>query len=305
MPDRLNWDDLRLVQAIAETRSLGGAADRLGLNHSTVFRRLGALEDQLRLKLFERARVGYAATPEGAEMVALARRMADDVLDFERKIAGGDAKPSGELRIATNDSMVAYLLPPVLARFREAYPDIRLDMVVGNQPLNLSRRDADVALRATDTPPDTLVGRRIASIAWAIYAAPEVLARYGDPWRADAPWIGYGEALASVPAVRMINERVAVERIVYRTSTVVGQIEAAAAGVGFSCAPCFVGEIDARVVRCNEPQAEIGRGLWLLTHPDLRHSARVRAFMEFVGAELTRRRRLIEGAAAPAPAPAA
>jgi DNA-binding transcriptional LysR family regulator len=295
--ESLNWDDFRLIQAIAETRSLGGAAERLGLNHSTVFRRLGALEEQLRLKLFERARVGYSPTGPGAEMIALARRMADDIVDFERKIAGGDVKPSGEVRVATNDSMVAYLLAPVASRFRDAFPEIRLDMVVGNQALNLARRDADVALRATDTPPDTLVGRRIASIAWATYAAPALLARYGQPDHPQAPWIGYGEALASVPAVRELGEKVPASRIVYRTSTVVGQVEAATAGLGFAVMPCFVGDSHGGVKRCGAAHVDKGRGLWLLTHPDLRHSARVRAFMDVCGAELTRRRKLIEGGA--------
>lgn len=293
----LNWDDFRLIQAIAETRSLGGAAEKLGLNHSTVFRRLGALEDQLALKLFERARVGYAPTGPGAEMVALARRMADDIIEFERKIAGGDVKPAGEVRVATNDSMVAYLLAPVVAGFREVYPDICLDMLVGNQALNLARRDADIALRATDTPTDTLVGRRVASIAWAIYAAPALIARFGEPDHPEAPWIGYGEALAGVPAVRELGEKVPASRIVYRTSTVVGQVEAAAAGIGFSIMPCFVGDAHASVARCGAAHLDKGRGLWLLTHPDLRHSARVRAFMDFAGAELLRRRKLIEGGA--------
>ena len=292
---RLNWDDFRLIQAIADTRSLGGAADRLGLNHSTVFRRLGALEDQLGLQLFERARVGYTPTPSGMEMVSLSRRMADDVLEFERKIAGSDLKPSGELRLATNDSMVAYLLAPILAGFRAAFPDIRLDVVVGNQALNLSRRDADIALRATDAPPDTLVGRRLASIAWGVYAAPEILARYGSPDHPEAPWIGYGEPLANVPAVRALNEKVGADRIVYRTSTVVGQVEGAAAGLGFAAIPCFVADQHPGVRRCGPADIEGGRGLWLLTHADLRHSARVRAFMDYAGAELTKRRKLLEG----------
>jgi DNA-binding transcriptional LysR family regulator len=100
----ISWDEFRLVKAIAETGSLAGAGDVLSLNHSTVFRRLNALEQDLGSRLFERARTGYVPTPAGEEMVALASRMFDEVIEFERRVSGRDVKPSGELRVTTNDS---------------------------------------------------------------------------------------------------------------------------------------------------------------------------------------------------------
>lgn len=291
----LNWDDFRLIRLIAETRSLGGAAERLGINHSTVFRRLGALEEQLGVKLFERARVGYAPTAAGEEMVALAKRMGDDIVEFERRVAGAAIKPSGDLRVTTNDSMVAYLLAPVIAGFLQSFPDIRVEMIVGNQALNLSKRDADVAIRATDTPPETLVGRRIGSIAWSTYGTEKLVEIWKSPDNPDAPWIGYSDALSGVPAVRRINDSVATHRIVYRTTTVVGQAEAAAESIGFASMPCFVGDRFTALRRLTPPERESGRGLWLLTHPDLKQSARVRAFMDYAGAALLKRRGMIEG----------
>src|SRR5918998_4565559 len=178
----LDWDDFKLVKIIAEANGLAGAADRLGVNHSTVFRRLGQLEEGLGVKLFERHRTGYALTAAGEEMAALAERMEEDVATFARKLAGQALAPAGELRITTNDTLLVHLLTPLFARFAKACPDVRLDVVLANQALNLSKRDADVAVRATDSPPETLVGRRTATIAWAIYSRG---ADFPEPGRVD------------------------------------------------------------------------------------------------------------------------
>ena len=294
MPLRFDWDDFRLVQAIAETGSLNGAAEKLGLNHSTVFRRLGAIEETVGQKLFDRLRAGYEPTAVGADMAALAEKMSAGVSEFERRLAACDPAPAGDLRVATNDTLATYLLPQICAGFRELYPAVRLDLVVGNAATNLSRRDADVALRATPAPLETLVGRRIAELHWAVYAAPELRARHPDPDAPDAPWIGYGEAMRALPVARSLDERVGAERIVYRTSSVVGQVEAASARIGFAALPCFVGDVHPGVERVGAPY-DIGRALWMLTHEDLRHSARVRAFMAYFGDELSKRKKLFEG----------
>ena len=151
--NQVAWDDFRLVKAIADTRSLNGAAAILNINHSTAFRRLTDLEKRLGTVLFERHRTGYALTPAGDEMAQLASRMDDDVGSFMRKLAGQSLIPTGELRVTTNDTLLVYLLMPVFAAFRRAFPTINLDVVLTNQPLNLSKRDADIAILATDNPP--------------------------------------------------------------------------------------------------------------------------------------------------------
>ncbi len=128
----LSWDDFRYVKAIADTSSLGGAAQLLGVNHSTVFRRLGQIEQQLGSRLFERRRAGYALTACGEEMVRLAERLGEDITSFERKVTGQDLRPSGELRVTCNDVVLLHLLTDVLAGFRRACPEIVLDVVVSN-----------------------------------------------------------------------------------------------------------------------------------------------------------------------------
>ena len=299
-PDTLAWDDFKLVRLIAEAKSLAGAAERLGVNHSTVFRRLGQLEEALGTKLFERHRTGYALTPAGEEMAALAERMDEDVAGFARKLAGQVLSPAGELRVTTNDTLLAHLLTPLFARFSERCRDVRLDVVLSNQALNLSKRDADVAIRATDNPPETLVGRRAATIAWALYGRA---ADFPAPGAVDLVglyerrWVALGDNLAFLKAARFVRDHVAPERIVYKVNTVLGLTEAVEAGIGIGPLPCFIADARPALVRLSPPNPDFSTGLWLLTHPDLRHSARVRVFLDFLAAEIAKQRKYLEGGA--------
>ena len=289
------WDEFRLVRAIAEARSLAGAADALGINHSTVFRRLGSLEKAMGARLFERSRTGYAPTAAGEKMVDLANRIADEIVDLERKITGQDLRPSGDLRLTTNDTLLVHLLSEVFVGFRRAFPEINLDIVVGNEPLNLSKRDADIALRATERPPESLIGRRLAGIRWAIFAAS------GDAPKnftaSDARrynWIGLSDGIGGPKPTKWLLDNAGADRIVYKLNTVLGLAEAVAAGGGMALIPCFIGAATPGLTRVAFPEPEIEAGLWLLTHPDLKNTARVRAFMDYTAAEIGKRRAIIE-----------
>jgi DNA-binding transcriptional LysR family regulator len=297
----LDWDDFRLVKIIAEANGLAGAAERLGINHSTVFRRLGQMEDNLGVKLFERHRTGYVLTPAGEEMTMLAEQMDENVTTFTRKLAGQAVSPAGELRVTTNDTLLVHLLTHIFARFIKANPEMRLDVVLANQALNLSKRDADVAIRATDDPPETLIGRRVATIAWAVYGRAADFPEQPSPDSPDSQalfsrtWVALGDNLAGLKAARFVRERVAPENIVYKVNTVLGLAEAVEAGTGIGPLPCFIADAKPNLVRLSHINPEFSAGLWLLTHPDLRQSARVRAFMDFMAAEIGRQRRWIEG----------
>ena len=275
----MNWDDFRLVRAIAEARSLVGAADALGLNHSTVFRRLGQIEADLGRPLFERSRAGYAPTGAGEEMISLANRMSDGVVEFERRLAGQDERPRGELRVTTTDSMFASLLAPMFATFREAYPEIRVDVIASNASLNLSRRDADVAIRATSEPPDTLVGRKVGMMAWGVYAKKDSDLARCDPVGPDALYIGFGPPMEEIEPALWIARNVPAARVVARVNTMHIAALGAAAGLGLAVLPRVVGDGMPELIRVNaRPPAP--NAVWLLTHADLKGAARVRAFMD-------------------------
>jgi len=294
----LSWDDFRYVKAIADARSLGGAAATLGVNHSTVFRRLDQIERRLGSRLFERGRGGYALTPSGEEMVELADRVGDDITSFERKITGLDLRPSGELRITSSDTVLLYLLTDVLADFRRAYPEIVIEVVVSNAMLNLSKRDADVAVRASYNLSDTLASHRVARIAWAIFGPKRMAGTpfdlQSDPARHN--WVTFADHIAVARASKWLKDHAVDERqVVYRVNTMLGLGEAVAGGTGLALLPCFIGQSVASLARLSPPLPELEGQLWLLTHPDLRNTARVRAFIDFCAASIAKRRKFIEG----------
>ncbi|AMJ59078.1 LysR family transcriptional regulator [Bosea sp. PAMC 26642] len=299
MNANLAWDDFRLIKAISDHDGLTGAAAALGVNHSTVFRRLGQIEEQLGLPLFERRKTGYVATVAGSEMTALAGRMEEDVTAFGRKLAGRDVAPSGEVRVTTTDTLYLNMLLPIFAAFRNAHPLIRLDVVIDSQTLNLSKRDADIAIRASDSPGETLVGRRLATLTWAIYGRVQdglTPAETADPSALfQRDWVSLGDQLGYVKAARYVRDRVAPERIALRSSAVLGLTEAVEQGLGIGPLPCFIADQRPGLIRLMQPDPDFSTGLWILTHPDIRHAPRVRAFMDFCGNELAKKRGLIEG----------
>ena len=255
------------------------------------------------LSLFERRKTGYVATPAGEEMAQLAARMDDDVSAFARRIAGREIAPSGEVRITTTDTLFMHLLIPIFHAFRKAHPRIRLDVVIGNQALNLSKRDADIAIRASDSPPDTLVGRRLATLAWAVYGrADDALMKpeaFDSRTLFDRDWICLGDQLGHVKAARYVRDRVAPERIVLKTSAVLGIAEAIEQGLGIGPLPCFIGDQKPALKRMMAPNPDFGTALWLLTHPDIRQSPRIRTTLDMLATEIGRHRKLIEGDAPP------
>ena len=241
MGNELNWDEFRLVKAIADNHSLVGAAETLGLNHSTVFRRLAALEATLGQRLFERSRAGYQPTPAGEEMIGVAARMGASINEFERHVAGRDVKPTGNLRITTLDALAVRILPGLLVKFREVNPGIQLEVMQTMQELNLSRRDADVALRATNVPAETLVGRKICLMRWGVYATRDFATRYRGEVLGAAPFIGFTENFGPARVRRWLDRHVDQPATICRLNGLLAMAEAAALGIGATVLPCFVG----------------------------------------------------------------
>jgi DNA-binding transcriptional LysR family regulator len=295
MNRQISWDEFRLVKAIADAQGLNGAAEKLALNHSTVFRRLNGLEEDLGARLFERGRTAYVLTPAGEEMVLLARKMAEDITDFERRISGRDLQPTGEISVTMTDTMMTYLMADPLSAFRKRYPEITLNISIENRALNLSQRDADVALRASNTPPETLVGRRLGHVAWAIYGAKSIAeVTFRDPLSPSNSWVGFGEPLQNNPAARWMKAHLRDDQVGVRVNSMQAMSEAVAVGLGLGLMPCFVGEARQDLQRIGEPVTDASSTLWLLTHPDLKGAARIRAFLDFIAQEVGKLRKRIE-----------
>lgn len=287
----LDWDAFRFVKTVAELGGLTAAAAELGINHSTAFRRLTALEKTLGARLFERLRTGYVPTACGQAMVAAAARIEAEVTSFERSAAGRGETPAGELRVTAPAGFAADLLMPILAAFGRRYPEIRIELILAEQTLNLSRRDADVAIRVSREPNETLVGRRLAALAWGIYGLAN--REYGDLTQED--WISPGPGVAGGSFTQFVATRVPDERVKLRINTVMALDAAVSAGFGIGPLPCFSADANPILRRLSGPHPELGADLWVLTHPDLRHAARVRVFMEHIAEAMLPLRPRFEG----------
>ena len=281
MYNMLTWDEMCLVHAIADVGTLSGAARVLEVSHPTAFRKLNRLEEKMGVRFFERARDGYTATAAAEEVSGLVRRLRGEILAMERRIAGRDLRPSGTLRITTTDALWSGWLSRILREFRVAYPDIRLELVVSNDVFSLSRREADIAVRPAEKPDETLVGRRIGTISQAVYMAKK-LATAGDMVEAgDAiDWIGPDESMRYPAFDRWLEKEGLVQRCRVRVNSVFGMLSAAKAGLGLSVLPCYLGENDEQLVRVGNEIPSMATDLWILTHPDLRKTERIRIFLE-------------------------
>ncbi len=292
----MDWDDLRYVLAVGRAGSLAGAAKALTVHHSTVFRRIGTIEARLGVRLFERHREGYAMTPAGEQIRRLAARMDEEVAGLERRLLGRDMRLSGSVRVTTTDTLLLMLLTPILAAFREDQPEIELEVAVSNTFFSLSKREADIAIRPTSSPPEGLVGRRVARVATAVYASEAYLARSAArDDLAEHDWIEPDDSLQHLPATRWLRSWRSEGFARYRVNTLLGMREAAITGMGLAALPCFIADGVPTLRRVRPPLEELATDLWLLIHRDLRRVARMRAFLDFVALELTKRRDLLEG----------
>lgn len=291
----IDWDDLRFVLAVADSGSLNRAASALRVNRTTVLRRINAFEQNHGVRLFDRLPNGYVLTPAGDEILTAARGFENVIVSLERKLAGQDLRPEGLVRVTTTDTLLNSVLTGALDEFQRTYPGITLDVTSGNAFANLSKRDADVAIRPVLDPPEFLIGRRIGGVAFAVYAA----ANGGSGSVADdlarERWLGPDDTLAGTSVAQWMRSALPAVRPAIRTDSLVSLRELCAAGLGLAALPCYLGDSDARLVRVRAPVDEMATALWVLTHPDLARTARVRLFMDRVSASLRRERALLEG----------
>ena len=235
------------------------------------------------VRFFDRARDGYTATAAAEEVSAVVQRLRNEVLAMERRIAGRDLRPSGTLRITTTDTLLFGWLSSSLREFRIAYPELRLELVVSNAVFSLSRREADIAVRPVEKPDETLLGRKIGTIAQAAYMAKKLAMTADETEVADSiDWIGPDESMTYPALERWLENEGLAERCRIRVNTVYGMLSAAKAGLGLSILPCYLGENDQQLSRVGKEIPALATDLWILTHPDLRRTERIRIFLDHV-----------------------
>lgn len=284
---RLTPADLEVVLAMVRGGTLAAAGERLGIDASTVFRSLQRIERGLGRSLFERTRSGYLPTELAAALGEHAERMEVSLEAARSTVETAPAQVSGSVRITTTDTVLHGLVAPALRSLQTVHPLLSFELHTGNELASLTRRDADIAVRATKRPPQHLIGKQLGPIRVALFAAK----RRGMPTFADveagkADWIAPDDALPEHPSVIWRKRHYPKVAPRYRVTSILSVLELVAAGLGVGIVPLFLAAGRADVVRLTEPLEECETELWLLTHPESRHLRRVGAVYAHLGQTL-------------------
>ena len=284
---RITPADLEVVLALARAGTLAAAGERLGINASTIFRSLQRVERGLGLALFMRSKSGYAPTELGVQLAEQAEHVEAAMEASRAAVQQQPGAVSGTVRITTTDTILHGLVAPSLASLRAAHPMLEFELHTGNELASLTRRDADIAVRATKRPPAHLVGRQVGVIRVALYAArASGLATLDDVTGSGPAWIAPDDALPEHPSV--LWRRKAFPRVAprYRVSSILSVAHLVDLGLGVGVLPLFLASRMPGVVRISEVLDDAQTELWLLTHPQSRHLRRVSAVYTHLGETL-------------------
>ena len=279
----MDWSDLQHFLAVAQGGSISQAARALRVNHSTVLRRLQRLEEQLGVALFQRLPSGYVLTQAGEELAARLAAVGEQIEGAGRQLLGQDRQIRGSIRLTSTDTLFNSLLMPLLAEFQRLHPGVSLQLVINNSFLSLTQREADMAVRGSNRPPDNLIGRCVGRIQTAVYASRGYLADKPAqlPWQ-EHLWVGPDESLAHLEQSAWLAARVADERVTTRCDSLVGMLECVRQGMGAGLLLCPLAQAHDELVCLAEADPALDTQVWLLSHPALRKVARIRALSDFL-----------------------
>jgi DNA-binding transcriptional LysR family regulator len=280
----LDWNDLRYFLAIARASTLVGAARELRVEHTTVGRRLAAIEAALGARLFTRGPDGFSLTDAGAEILPVAEEIAARVEKIERCASGADARIEGTVRVTTSEALGGYLVG-LLPGLRERHPALVVEILSGNRAFDLLRGEADLAVRVRDDTEPGLVARTLVRAGWSLYGSPSYRDRKGPLAAAEDlrghDIVGFDPSLAASPGGQWLAAHAAGANVVLRANSIVAALNAAICGMGIAALPCFVADSERALVRATS--VVIGtRNVFLVVHPDLARVARVRAVMDYL-----------------------
>jgi DNA-binding transcriptional LysR family regulator len=294
-----DWQDLRYFVAVAREGSTLAAAKALGVSQPTVQRRLAALEKQIGCELIERRPTGYRLTELGKELLPHAERVEQEALAFARCLTARDKSLSGALRITCPEADLPRLLAPIFDRFQVRHPGVRLEFLVTDRALDLSKGEADIALRGGPPKDSALIGRKLADVTWLVYASRAYVNRHGAPQRiADFERhsvVSYTGTLAELGPGQWLRSAAPNAKVAAYSNSVSGALSAASSGLGLAMLPALVGSLERELVCVWRPQPEVTEPFTLLVHPDLRNIPRVRALLDFLGEEIATIRALFRG----------
>ncbi|MCA9640011.1 MAG: LysR family transcriptional regulator [Polyangiaceae bacterium] len=283
----LNWDDLRFFLALHRNSNLARAASELKVNATTVGRRLSALEEQVGARLFDRTPDGYIPTSAGVELVQHAERMEAEAFGAERRLTGADTRLKGSVRVSVTEMLATRFIASHLRTFHTKHPGITLELSCTQRSVNLTRREADVALRLSRPKEDNVITKRIAQIDLSLYAAGVYSLDCGIPEDAEKSLKGhrvlmFADSRAFNVENQWLEERLDGATIAFRSDSVSSIYAAASCGLGIALLPRSVAERDSTLVRIRTETSPTPREVWQTIHADMRNNARVRAVTEFL-----------------------
>lgn len=282
----MDWSVIKDFLAVAETGSLSGAARHLRVSQPTLSRRIADLEEALGATLFLRTPKGLLLTETGEGILSDARAMEETALAIERRADAGREALDGAVRVSCTEGLGTQWLPTKLAHFHKSYPRLQIEILVDNRALNLVRREADIALRMFRPEQPDLVAKKIGSLTLGMYATAEYLAEHGTPRRISDLrshfHVGFDEGMAGRDDIQQLERMFAKERIIHRSNSFVGQVRAAASGVGLAMVDCFLADAEPNLVRVMPDKLSHDMDVWLVTHAEIGRSARIRAVFDFV-----------------------
>lgn len=288
----LDWDDLRVFLAIAQNKSLTRAARSLKVTQPTAGRRLALIEEKAGAPLFERTAAGLVVSELGRSILEDVERMESAASAVDRRLAGQDDRLDGLLRVTCLEWFGSHVLAPICARFSRLHPDVVVEIVTDSRRYSLGKREADLAFRSIRFEQLDVVQKKLGTIEFAVYAAPEYLALAGEPdfatGLAGHALVTFHEELAQLPDYRAFRAVAPKARFSIRSNSTDAMIRAAESGAGVVMLPRYVGDASRRLVSLPVPEPLPTRPIWLGVHKDLQHAPRVRAFIEFVSASIKR-----------------
>ncbi len=286
----LGWSDFQTILAIAQCGGMAKAAESLAVSHVTLLRKLESIESRLKARLFDRLRGRYTPTSAGDELVRAAEAMAPVAREAELRVLGQDLKPSGHVRVTAAGIVVNQLLPPVLKQFATAFPAVTLEFLSSRDHFNLSKREADVAIRISDTVPDWLVGRRLAMLDFKIYGLKQAGLRTTVHSVAELVqqkrWVSFERESRDLKFDRWLDDRVPDAAVVMRVDGFDSALTMIRAGLGIALLPAFLEKTCPELLALTPPIGELRTPLWLITHKELSRTMRIKVLMQAVGPAL-------------------
>lgn len=290
------WDDVRFFLTICREGSLAAAARSLGVDHSTVGRRLAAFERMLGAKLTTRTPEGLIVTPAGRQILADCEAMEASAFSVQRRAAGQDTRAAGLVSVATTEALASQLIAPALAELRDTQPGLHVNVLVDFRSLDLSRRQADIAVRLPKPTESQLIRRRLGNYGVTLYASRDYLKNRGTPKRGDGldshSLVAYLDPV-SRPGPPFMGESFDESQIVLRSNSTFAQLAAVADGLGIAELPCCVADLRPEVERIWPNEPPVPWPVWLITHEDLRRATRIRLVSAAIASQFDQRRRIL------------